>query len=150
MAVLPWCYSSQEFLAPCQESAPERIGAGDQRPDRRQLSAGAAWPTSGGWLPTRFRFSTASGSPCPARARATRLACYNQEEIGKAVGIAQQTVADFLQILRETVSARKAVKSAISHEDGFEPQVYSVWNFAKATNPAPRARGRQLLPAKLR
>ena len=62
------------------------------------------------------------------------LACYTQEQIGKEVGVTGETVSAFLQKIQKIDSARKSEKSAILHEDGFEPQVYSVWNFAKATN----------------
>ena len=62
------------------------------------------------------------------------LACRTQREIGEEVGLTQQAIALFLQEIQKTVRARKLVKPAILHEDGFEAQVYSVWSFGKATN----------------
>lgn len=62
------------------------------------------------------------------------LACHTQQDIGDAVGVDHATVARFLQDLCKTESLPKCTKSAISHETDFDLQIYSVWNFPKATN----------------
>ncbi len=62
------------------------------------------------------------------------LACYTQQEIGDAVGVTHQDVSLFLQKMQEARCVGKIAKSA-KHDDGFEPEVYSIWNFAKATKP---------------
>lgn len=61
------------------------------------------------------------------------LECRTQQEIGDAVGVDDDTVSVFLQKIRKIDGYQKSEKSAILHED-FEPQIYSVWNFPKATN----------------
>ena len=72
------------------------------------------------------------------------LACWNQEDIADEVGVDQKTVSNFLQNLGKTDCVAKILKSA-NHEDvdfigdgtdknRGDRQVYSIWNFAKATN----------------
>ena len=39
-----------------------------------------------------------------------------------------------MQQIPETERLPKPVKSAISHDSDFKAQIYSVWNFPKATN----------------
>ncbi len=62
------------------------------------------------------------------------LACHTQQEIADAVGVSVGGVNEFVQNISKTDALPKLKKSAISHEDGFEPQIYSIWNFPKATN----------------
>ena len=62
------------------------------------------------------------------------LSCYSQKDIADAVGIDQATVARFLQDLCKPEELPKSIKSAIQHDSDFTPQIYSVWNFPKATN----------------
>lgn len=62
------------------------------------------------------------------------LACHTQQEIAEAVGVTSETVSSFLQKNQNLEAFPKSEKSAILHEDGFEAQIYSIWNFGKATN----------------
>jgi ParB-like chromosome segregation protein Spo0J len=61
------------------------------------------------------------------------LSCHTQQQIADDVGVSQKEVSLFVQGLEESRSGGKFLKSA-KHDDGFEPQVYSVWNFPKANN----------------
>ena len=62
------------------------------------------------------------------------LACYSQTDIAEEVGVHEDTVSEFLQKIRKTEELPKSEKSAISHDTEFNHQIYSVWNFPKATN----------------
>ena len=62
------------------------------------------------------------------------LACHDQREIAEAVGVTSETVSTFLQNIQKTETLPKSDFSAISHDTDFSPQIYSVWNFPKATN----------------
>lgn len=55
--------------------------------------------------------------------------CYSTEEIADAVGMERRTVADRIEEIGKNPQMRE---SAIFRD--FEPELYSVWNFAKATN----------------
>lgn len=57
------------------------------------------------------------------------MRCHTQQEIADAVGEAQQTVAN-----RIASFTKNGQQSEISNFRNFEPQVYTIWNFAKATN----------------
>lgn len=60
---------------------------------------------------------------------AMHLRCHTQQEIADAVGISRVSVAEILQELSESSQQED---SDIFRD--FEPQLYSVWNFPKATN----------------
>jgi DNA modification methylase len=64
------------------------------------------------------------------------LACHGEAEIATTVGCARQTVgeviANFAKIVLENRNG-KICRSA-AHDDDFAPQVYSIWNFPRATN----------------
>jgi len=57
------------------------------------------------------------------------LSCHTQEEIAQAVGVAQQTVSD-----RIADFTKNDGNSDIGNFSNFSPELYSVWNFGKATN----------------
>ena len=52
------------------------------------------------------------------------LACYTQEEIAKAVGCGQATVAE---VLSEQYQKTEAIKPAAQHLVDFEVPIYNVW-----------------------
>lgn len=62
------------------------------------------------------------------------LSCHSQQAIADRVGMTQQAITIELQKIQKSETLPKFVKSAISHEAEFEPQIYSIWNFPKATN----------------
>lgn len=55
------------------------------------------------------------------------------QEIADEVGVSKETVSQELQIRQKTEALPKSDTSAMEHSDGFEPQIYSVWNFPKWT-----------------
>ncbi|KKW13319.1 MAG: ParB domain protein nuclease [Candidatus Gottesmanbacteria bacterium GW2011_GWB1_49_7] len=57
------------------------------------------------------------------------LSCHTQEVIAEVVGLEQNTVSDFL---REISEKFRGNDTDIFRD--FKPQVYKLWNFAKATN----------------
>jgi len=62
------------------------------------------------------------------------LACCSHAEIAEAVRLDRTTVTKELQDMCETEELPKSIISAISHDTDFDHQIYSVWNFGKATN----------------
>jgi len=55
------------------------------------------------------------------------LACYSQREIGEKLNIDHKTVGNIIDIMGEKVPGNYIPQD-------FEPQLYDVWNFHKATN----------------
>ncbi len=64
--------------------------------------------------------------------QANRSACHTQETIAEAVGLTQQAVQKYLQKIQEEFRGND---SGIFRN--FEPQLYSIWNFPKATRLPP-------------
>lgn len=66
------------------------------------------------------------------KARELWMACYSQEEIGKAVGVSQDTIS---ALLREFSDSEKLVKLAkqlaLYDEPDFSPPLYNVWSWSK-------------------
>lgn len=57
------------------------------------------------------------------------LACHTQEEIAETVGIAQKTVSNKIDDFSKNGNIADFTNSS-----NFSPELYSVWNFGKATN----------------
>ncbi len=63
------------------------------------------------------------------------LACYSQEEIAQAVGIARKTIDDEIVTFGESGKASEIAKSRDFTQDAdFTPPLYNIWTFAKKTN----------------
>lgn len=63
------------------------------------------------------------------------LACYTQEEIADAVGVARQTITDQVKVLPDLESFPNPAKLMARFEDAdFTSPLYNVWTFAKKTN----------------
>lgn len=61
------------------------------------------------------------------------MRCHTQEEISKQVGVSQSEVASFLRKLSESY-----YKNDSDNFRNFEAEIYTTWNFSKATNEAHR------------
>lgn len=57
------------------------------------------------------------------------LACYTQAEIAEQVGVTEQAIGQFLQESKVKFSENQTLLFR-----NFEPQIYTVWKFAKLTN----------------
>ena len=58
-----------------------------------------------------------------------RLACHTQAEIAERVGLTREAVTMFLQKM-----SKEYQENQIDIFRNFDPQIYTVWNFAKLTN----------------
>jgi len=57
------------------------------------------------------------------------LACHTQAEIAERVGVTEQVIGQFLQESKVKFSENQTLLFC-----NFDPQIYTVWNFAKLTN----------------
>lgn len=63
------------------------------------------------------------------------MACYTQDEIAEAVGVAKATVNDKLAVCSDLEALPKSNKLLALHEDAdFKPPLYDIWNFSKNSN----------------
>jgi hypothetical protein len=65
------------------------------------------------------------------------MACHTQEAIAKVVGVARETVRDFLQKMAEDFQGKEsAIFRDFEELEDSPRRIYSVWNFPKSTNEA--------------
>ena len=62
------------------------------------------------------------------------MTCHTQQEIADAVKEPRRTIADHVEDLAKMKESSKSPKLANFADDAWSPQLYSVWNFPKATN----------------